>query len=82
MDIGTIASIIAALTGTITLFYTVYHSKGNVRRRIERKQRKIHKLEYQFTKKYGLDARMSRHYPTLMKKEKLENDINELNKEL
>ena len=82
MDIGTIASIIAALTGIITLLYTIYHSKGNVRRRIERKQREIHELECQFSKKYGINANMNQHYPTLKKKEKLENEINELEKEL
>ena len=82
MVIGTIISIIAALTGIITLFYIVYHSKGNVRRRIERKQKKINELESQFFKTYGLNANMRQHYPTQRKKEKLENDINELEKEL
>lgn len=82
MDIGTIASIIAAFTGIFTLVYTIYHSKGNVRRRIERKQKKIDELEYQFSKTYGINARMSQHYPTQRKKEKLENDIIELEKEL
>ena len=89
MDIGTLASIIAAITGIfaaiigfITLCYTIYHSKGNVRRRIEQKQKKINELEFLFSKKYGLNASMSQHYPTLKKKEKLENDINELEKEL
>ena len=82
MDFGTIASIIAAITSIITLFYTIYNSKGNVRRRIERKQRKINELEFQFSKKYGLNANMNQHYPTQRKKDKLENDINELKKEL
>lgn len=82
MDFGTIASIIAAITSIITLFYSIYNSKGNVRRRIERKQRKINELEFQFLKKYGIDANMNQHYPTLRKKEKLENEINELEKEL
>ena len=82
MDIGTIASIVAALTGIITLFYTIYHSKGNVRRRIEQKRKKIAELEFQFSKKYGLNARMSQHYPTQREKDKLEKDINELEKEL
>ena len=89
MDIGTLASIIAAITGIfaaiigfITLCYTIYHSKGNIRKRIERKKRKIYELENQFTKKHGIDANMSQHYPTQRKIEKLENDINELEKEL
>lgn len=82
MDIGTLASIIAAITGIIMLFHTIYHSKGNIRKRIERKKRKIYELENQFTKKYGIDANMSQHYPTQRKIEELKKEIIELEKEL
>ena len=82
MDITTIASIIAALVTTITLIYTVRNSKGNITKRIERKQRQICDLEQRFCRTYGLNDDMSRHYGFQQKKEKLENDIDELKKRI
>lgn len=81
-NIGIIASVIAAVVAIITLFFTIRNSKGNVIKRIERKQRKIQKIDNQFYREFGLNANTSTHYPTLMKKEKLEAEINELRKKI
>ena len=84
-EIGTIASIIAAITGIVAMItgiIAIRNSKGNVIKRIERKQRKIQKIDNQFYQEFGLDANTCTHYPTLTKKQKLEEDINELRKKI
>lgn len=77
-NIGIIASVIAAVVAIITLFFTIRNSKGNVIKRIERKQRQIQDLDNQFYRTYGLNANMRMHYPTQEKKDKLEKEIQEL----
>lgn len=84
-DIGTIASIVAAITGIVAMItgiIAIRNSKGNVIRRIERKQHQIHDLEQNFYRTYGLNDDMRRHYNIQAKKEKLENQINELSKRI
>ena len=81
-EIGIIASVIAAIAAIITLIFTIRNSKGNIIKRIEKKQRQIQDIDFQFSKEFGLNANMSTHYPTLMKKEKLEAEINELRKKI
>ena len=81
-EIGIIASVIAALAAIITLVFTIRNSKGNVVKRIERKQDQIHKIENQFYRSYGLNANMGMHYPTSSKKRKLEEEIEELRKKI
>lgn len=82
MDFGTIASIIAAVVGTLTLVFTVRNSKGSITKRIERKQNQIHELEQNFYRTHGLNDDMRRYYIIQTKKEKLENQINELRKRI
>ena len=77
-NVGIIASVIAAVVAIITLFFTIRNSKGNVIKRIERKQRQIQDLDNQFYRTYGLNANMRMHYPTQEKKDKLEKEIQEL----
>lgn len=81
-EIGIIASVIAAIAAIITLIFTIRNSKGNVIKRVERKQRKIQDLNNQFARTYGPNANMRMHYPIQMKKEKLEAEINELRKKI
>lgn len=81
-EIGIIASVIAAIAAIITLVFTIRNSKGNVIKRIERKQRQIQDLNTQFARTYGLNANMSMHYPTSMKMRKLEEEIKELRKKI
>ena len=81
-EIGIIASVIAAIAAIITLVFTIRNSKGNVIKRIERKQREIRELNNRFVRTYGLNANMRMHYPTQEKKDKLEAEINELRKKI
>ncbi len=84
-DIGTIASIVAAITGIVAMItgiIAIRNSKGNVIKRIERKQRKIQEIGNQFARTYGLNSNVSMHYPTYSKMSKLQKDIEELNKRI
>ena len=81
-EIGIIASVIAAIAAIITLIFTIRNSKGNVIKRIERKQRQIQDLNTQFARTYGLNANMSMHYPFWERKEQLEKEIQELKKRI
>ena len=81
-NIGIIASVIAAVVAIITLFFTIRNSKGNVIKRIERKQNQIHEIENQFYRSYGLNANVRMHSPTFSKIDKLQKDIDELNKRI
>lgn len=81
-EIGIIASVIAAIAAIVALIFTIRNSKGNVIKRIERKQNQIHEIENQFYRSYGLNANMSMHYPTSAKKRKLEEEIEELRKKI
>ena len=84
-DIGTIASIIAAITGIVAMItgiIAIHNSKGNVIKRIERKERKINEIENQFYREYGLNANMRMHHPTQEKKNILEKEIEELRKRI
>ena len=82
MDISTIATIAAALVTTITLVYMVLNSKGNITKRIERKQDRIHALEQSFYRTHRLNDDMRRYYDFQHKKEKLEHDIDQLRKRI
>ena len=84
-EIGIIASVIAAIAGivaAITGIISIRNSKGNVIKRIERKQKQIRDLENQFNQTYGLNANMRMHYPISMKRQKLEKEIEELKKKI
>ena len=81
-NIGIIASVIAAVATIIMLFFSIRNSKGNLTKRIERKERKINKIENRFCKVYGPMAEVSHHYPTYMKIERLNNDIAKLRKRI
>ena len=81
-DIGTIASIVAAITGIVAMItgiVAIRNSKGNVIKRIEKKQREIQKIDDQFYRQYGLNANTRMHYPTQTKKDK---EIEELRKKI
>jgi peptidoglycan hydrolase CwlO-like protein len=84
-DIGTLASIVAAITGIVAMItgiIAIRNSKGNVIKRIERKQRKIQEIDNQFARTYGLNANANMHYPTSSKINTLQKDIEELKKRI
>ena len=82
--IGIIASVIAAITGILSIWYTKRMSKGNIRRRIEKKQKEISEIDNQLCRRFGLnDNGYGRTITSLDKrKAKLLSEIEELNKEL
>ena len=82
--IGTIASVVAAIAAILTLRYTVRMSKGNIRRRIEKKQRQIQDIDNQLVRKYGIyHTGQGRALTSLdVKKGQLMSEIHELEKEL
>lgn len=82
--IGIISSVIAAITGILSIWYTKRMSKGNIRRRIEKKQKQISEIDNQLSRKFGLnDNGYGRTITSLDKrKEKLLSEIEDLNKEL
>lgn len=82
--IGIISSVIAAITGILSIWYTKRMSKGNIRRRIEKKQKEISEIDNQLSRKFGLnDNGYGRTITSLDKrKEKLLSKIEDLNKEL
>ena len=82
--IGTIASVVAAIAAILTLRYTVRMSKGNIRRRIEKKQRQIQDIDNRLVKKYGIYHTIRGRALTSLdaKKAQLLSDIHELEKEL
>ena len=85
MDIGTIASIIAASTGIVAMItgiIAIRNSKGNITKRIERKENQIHQLEQTFYRAHGLNSNMKMHYDIQAKKERLEIQIDELRKRI
>lgn len=81
MTIGDIAAVIAAVTATLTLLYTVRNNKGNLLKRIERKEKEIHDIEQQQCRLYGINGRFP--MDSLYKrKERLKMDIENLKKKL
>ncbi len=82
--VGIIASLVAAFASLMTLWYTIRMSRGNVRRRIERKRGQISDIETQLCRKYGLnDNGHGRALTSLdFKKEKLQEEIENLRLEL
>lgn len=83
-NIGNIASLVAAFASLITLWYTIRMSKGNVRRRIEKKHRQISDIHNQLCKRYVInDNGFGRPQTSLdRKKSQLYAEIEELEKEL
>ena len=80
--IGIIASVIAAISAIITLIFTIRNSKGNIVKRIERKQQQVQDLEQRLYRTHGLNANIGMYPPFWKKKEKLEREIEELRKKI
>lgn len=81
--IGTIASIIAAVVAYMTLRFTVRNSKGYILKQIDKKKKRIREIDIRLVKAYGLDrGRCHPITPLDEQKEKLEAEINELQRKL
>lgn len=81
---GAVASIIAAVAGVVTYKFTKKMSRGNIRRQIAAKERQIREIDNQLVRKFGIyDTGRGRALTALdMKKEKLQEEIEDLRLEL
>lgn len=82
--VGTFASIIAAIFGVKSYKYAKKMSRGNIRRQIAAKERQIREIDNQLVRKFGIyDTGRGRALTALdMKKEKLQEEIEDLRLEL
>ncbi len=75
--IGTIAAIVGAVTGIIAL----RDSKRYILRRIDKKQKKIRKIDYELDCKYGLNRGCGGYYsPLHQQRDKLQEEVEELHR--
>ena len=82
--VGAFASIIAAIFGVKSYKYAKKMSRGNIRRQIAAKERQIMEIDNQLVRKFGIyDTGRGRALTALdMKKEKLQEEIEDLRLEL
>lgn len=81
--IGAIASIIAAIVAYVSLRFTVRNSKGYILKQIDKKKKLIREIEIRLVNAYGLNRGQCHPITPLdEQKEKLEAEINELQRKL
>lgn len=81
--IGTIASIIAAVVAYMTLQFTVHNSKGYILKQIDKKKKLIREIDIRLVNAYGLNRGPCHPITPLdEQKERLEAEINELQRKL
>ncbi len=82
--VGAFASIIAAIFGVKSYKYAKKMSRGNIRRQIAAKERQIREIDNQLVRKFDIyDTGRGRALTALdMKKEKLQEEIEDLRLEL
>lgn len=82
--VGAVASIIAAVFGVKSYKYAKKMSRGNIKRQIAAKERQISEIDNQLVRKFGIyDTGRGRALTALdMKKEKLQEEIEDLRLEL
>lgn len=80
---GAIASIIAAIVAYVSLRFTVRNSKGYILKQIDRKKKLIREIDIRLVNAYGLNRGQCHPITPLdEQKEKLEAEINELQRKL
>ena len=81
---GTGGVAVAAVAGVVTYKFTKKMSRGNIRRQIAAKERKIREIDNQLVRKFGIyDTGCGRALSPLdMKKRKLQEEIEDLRLEL
>lgn len=80
--IGVISSVIAAIAAVLSLFVTIRNTKASINRRIDRKKRKILEIENSQCRMCGLNRKSNVITPLDEKKNKLQSEINELQRRL
>ena len=80
---GTISSVVAAIAAIIAAIVTVRASKGNILRRIDKKEAQIRRIDNQMIQRYGLRGRFPKVITPLdEKRARLQNEIEELRRRL
>lgn len=81
--IGAIASIIAAIVAYVSLRFTVHNSKGYILKQIDKRRMQIQKIDNRLVNAYGLNRGHCHPITPLdEQKEKLEAEINELQRKI
>ncbi len=81
--IGAIASIIAAIVAYVSLRFTIRNSKGYILKQIDNKKNQIRKIDIRLVNTYGLNRGQCHPITPLdEQKERLEEEINELQRKL
>lgn len=82
-EIGIIASVIAAVAAIATFYFSVRTSKGNILKRIDRKEQQIREIDHKLTLRHGLNRSTGGPITPLdEKRRKLQEEINELRRKL
>ena len=81
--IGVVASVVAALAAVITLWITIRNSKGNILKRIDKKEEQIREIDHQLFLRFGLNRGVGGCITPLdMKKRSLQEEVSELKRKL
>ena len=81
--LGEIASVVAALAAIITLWVTIRNSKGNILKRIDKKEKQLKIIEQEQYLKYGVHRPIGGPVtPLEMKMARLKREIAELRRKL
>ncbi len=81
-EVGIIASVVAAIAAVLTLVVSIRNTKGNILKRIERKERQIQDIENFQCRKYGLNRGSNIITPLDARTHKLQSEVEELRKKL
>ena len=82
-QIGILASVIAAVAAIATLCFSVRTSKGNILKRIDRKEQQIREIDHKLNLRYGLNRGSGGPITPLdEKRRRLQEEINELRRKL
>ena len=82
-NIGTIASVVAAVGTIMSIWYSRRMSKGSIRRRIAKKERQISDIDNELIRRFGIHRGNCHPITSLdQKKAKLIQEINDLQNEL
>ena len=81
MIIFEIITVIGAIAAIIAAIFQIRNDKGRIRKRIEHKKKQLRKVNFELREKYG-NRNFSHRTPEDAKKEKLERQIEELEKRL
>ena len=81
--VGIISSVVAAIAAIVAVCFAVRTSKGNIHRRIDKKEAQIRRIDDQMIRKYGINGRRYNVITPLdEKRRRLQSEISELQRML